>query len=447
MTSIPRPIPRPIPRSKARFASSESGAVAVMFALMLPVLFGIVGLGVEAGIWFKEKRELQTLTDAAAVSAAIERTHGADAAALSAAALVAANANGFDAASDTVLHVGAPTSGPHAGDAEFVEVRVKRALDTILSQVFHALDYTATARAVAGTVGDMDACLLTLDPSSANSVSINGAGTSVNVDGCAVVANSSDPDAVNVANGEMDAECIWTAGGIGGEENIDTTCEMNITGATTVPDPLAALAVPPYDPVGCLHGPGVNPYSPSDGEVLSEGVYCNGISVSAGDTVTLSDGIYILDEGDFKVNAGAHVQSSGPQGVTIILTSSSGSGYGRININGGGSVALQAQTAPDASGTVQGDYTGILFYQDRAGGSSPSLDNVVTGGSDVELTGAVYSPNNDISFSGGSTLDNNDCLILIAQNVSFNGSADLDNSCDMFGGNPVRYGAAPVLVE
>jgi len=47
-----------------------------MFALMLPFLFGIVGLGMEAGMWFKERRQLQTIADAAAVSAAIENAYG-----------------------------------------------------------------------------------------------------------------------------------------------------------------------------------------------------------------------------------------------------------------------------------------------------------------------------------------------------------------------------------
>jgi len=108
---------------------------------------------------------------------------------------------------------------------------------------------------------------------------------------------------------------------------------------------------------------------------------------------------------------------------------------------------LQAPIEEDLSGVYQGDYTGILFYQDRNGGSSPSLDISITGGSDVELMGAMYSPMNDISFSGGSTLDNNGCLMLIAQTVSFNGSADLNNECDIFGGNQIKYGASPGLVE
>jgi Flp pilus assembly protein TadG len=49
-----------------------AGAVAVLTAIVLPVLFGFTSLGVEVGHWYLAQREMQGAADAAAISAAAE---------------------------------------------------------------------------------------------------------------------------------------------------------------------------------------------------------------------------------------------------------------------------------------------------------------------------------------------------------------------------------------
>ena len=431
-------------RARCRFAVKEGGSVALMFALMLPVLFGIVGLGVEAGLWFKERRQLQNIADTAAVSAAIELAYGATSTELMTAAKIEADGNGFDPTSDTFLYVGTPTSGTYAGQAAYVEVRVERKLETMLSQVFYSLNPLTTSRAVAGTTSDMEACVMALSNTSMNSIYLNGAGTKVTMTGCGVVANSDhSTNAINIQNGSFEADCLWSAGGISGESNITTACPTSVSNAKPVEDPFASLDVPAYGACD-FDPPGVQACTPAHGDTLSEGVYCGGLEFSAGSTVTMADGIYVIDEGNFKVNGGAHVTGNN---VTIILTASDGTGTGTIQINGGATVDLAAATGADTTGTIQGDYTGVLFYQDRTAGSSPSMDATLSGGSTMELMGAVYLPNNDISFSGGNNTTGDGCLMLVSQSVSFNGDANIENKCDMFGGNPIAFGARPGLVE
>src|ERR1043165_6866844 len=53
-----------------RFAQSSSGAVAVMTALVMPLLLGFGSIGVEVGHWYLYEREMQGAADAAAISAA-----------------------------------------------------------------------------------------------------------------------------------------------------------------------------------------------------------------------------------------------------------------------------------------------------------------------------------------------------------------------------------------
>ena len=53
-----------------RLGSSQQGQVFVMFALLLPVLFGLGSIVISVGNWYVHKRHLQTQVDAAAFAGA-----------------------------------------------------------------------------------------------------------------------------------------------------------------------------------------------------------------------------------------------------------------------------------------------------------------------------------------------------------------------------------------
>ena len=61
-----------VPPIWARFSRDRRGAVAVAVAILLPVLIGFAGIGVEVGLWFAVQRQNQSAADAAAISAALE---------------------------------------------------------------------------------------------------------------------------------------------------------------------------------------------------------------------------------------------------------------------------------------------------------------------------------------------------------------------------------------
>ena len=427
-----------------------------MFALMLPVLFGIIGLGVEAGLWFKERRELQTIADAAAVSAAIENSYGATSTELTTAATLEAGLNGFDATTDTITYVGTPTTATSAyvGDTAYVEVIVTRTLDTILSQVFYTFSPTTTARAIASTSGDKEACVLALSTTASPAISLSGNGT-VDMNGCGLVSNSSAASySVNVCNNcNLSVDCVSAAGGINdGNNSITTTqCDGPVSNASPSTDPFSSLDVPAnIASMSCVSGTAMTGGGPSSkmtittNTVLTEGRFCQGLKITGGD-VTLTAGTYIMDSGDFDMTGGT---LSGT-GVTIILTSTTNvaSNTGSMSITGNGDVNIAAPTSADIAGTVTGDYTGMLVYQDRGANTIASKNNKFTGGTATELAGAVYTPANNIDFKGGNDTSAPGCLMLVGQQVGFTGTADIENECDMYGGNPVLYGASPGLVE
>src|SRR5215472_4707874 len=55
-----------------RLRGCSAGAVAVLTALVLPVLLGFASLGTEVGHWYLTQREMQGSADAAALSAAAQ---------------------------------------------------------------------------------------------------------------------------------------------------------------------------------------------------------------------------------------------------------------------------------------------------------------------------------------------------------------------------------------
>ena len=60
------------PRLWVRFARDRQGTVALAVAVLLPVLIGFAGIGIEVGMWFAVQRQNQSAADAAAISAALE---------------------------------------------------------------------------------------------------------------------------------------------------------------------------------------------------------------------------------------------------------------------------------------------------------------------------------------------------------------------------------------
>lgn len=56
---------------KGTIKKSQRGAVIVLFALLLPVLFGFMGLGIDVGLAYVEKGKVQDIADAAALAGAV----------------------------------------------------------------------------------------------------------------------------------------------------------------------------------------------------------------------------------------------------------------------------------------------------------------------------------------------------------------------------------------
>ncbi|PWC52787.1 pilus assembly protein TadG-related protein [Azospirillum sp. TSO22-1] len=413
----------------ARLRHDESGAVVVVVALMLTVLMGLLGVGVEVGSWYMTRRSLQTAADAAAIAGALEEARGA-AARVTAAARQEAARNGAEVAKDVITIRTPPASGAFAGDPQAVEAIITRPEARMFSAVLGSGNVDISARAVARvrTVGQ--ACVLALDPSASGAITGQGSST-LNMRGCTLAANSTSGSAITMSgSSSVTAQGLWTAGGtsLGGSSNLNFAVPP-ATYTWPLPDPYAGLTIPPLG--SCQSTKNVTVFTP--------GTYCSNIDLQSGSFV-FKPGTYYLDGASLKINASAVVTcdcAAPGSGVTFVLTARNNANQiGTVTINGGATITLRA---PSDAGSP---YPGILFYQDRR--APASAVNTINGGSSIVMNGAFYFPSAPVKWTGNNTSSGaNTCVEIIARTVDFTGNSALDNSgCAALGVKPLLTTAA-----
>jgi hypothetical protein len=154
----------------------------------------------------------------------------------------------------------------------------------------------------------------------------------------------------------------------------------------------------------------------------------------------MAPGIYVIDRGSLTMTGGSTLNA--PAGVTIVLTSSTGSGYGTVSIAGGNTFDVSAPTT--------GPTAGLAVYQDRRAPSTSS--NSFSGGSGQTIQGALYFPNEPVTYSGGTGNTPATCTQLVVLRATFVGTSTLNSSCTgtgvaSIGGTTGTTGGTAQLVE
>jgi hypothetical protein len=394
-----------------RVGRSRGGSVAIMLGLVLPVVVGMAGLGTEITFLLFKQRQMQTVADAAALSAATAMQKGYPSFAVEARAISASLGFKDQVNSVTITPNNPPTSGPNAGKASYVEVIVSQPQTLFLVTLFRSGLFNVQGRAVA-LVGTGSYCVLQLNGSGTTGVTISN-GANVNMPSCGLAVDSTGSPALSVTGGAvLNAQSVSTSG---------TTSVSN--GATINPasgvkdsqpavrDPYASVAMPSYS--GC--GGGNNKSYGHGTWTLTPGVYCNGLALTNDAVVSMNPGVYFVDQGVFTV--GGAVQLTG-SGVTVVLTSSTGSGYATISIGNGATVTLSAPTS--------GATAGIVFFGDRSAPATNVQD--LGGGAVIDINGAIYFPTQDVKFQNGVS-NPSGCTQLIGGTIEFTGGSKFQQNC------------------
>lgn len=420
--------------SLPRLGSDQRGAAAIMTAIALTVLVGFVGLGTEVGMWYAERRAMQTASDAAVMGAAFDiYKNGKDSDGVVAAGEADSARNGFTSGADnvvlTVNHP--PTDGEYADKDTAVETILTKSRPTLLGSIFMGSSIDIKVRSVATVKMVGVYCILALAPHEEAALLFTGT-SDVLLKNCGIQVNSDDASGALTAKGASVVGATYAdiVGGISQSNNTTLDFGEITTGADAVDDPYANLDVPTGS--GCDYT-GFTVGS-SQTKTLSPGRYCDGLTIQG--TAHFQAGEYVIVGGTFDVSASAIVTSDTVDGVTIFLTGS-GSDYAQVTINGGATVNITAST--------DGDYKGIAFFQDR---NAPVVNsgspNKFNGGSTMNIVGAIYIPRQLTTFSGGNNT-NGTCTRIVAYMVSFSGTSGLNTDCGYGFGETTIF--PPVLAE
>lgn len=403
---------------------SQMGAIAVLVALLLPALMGLMALAIDMGLALLRRNQMQVAADSAALSAANARQHGQDISAATLQAQMATTANGFKhAQASTTVLVAIPPGGSEsfAADTGYARVTITQPSSTLLAWVFGSQTITTSATAVAGPTSSAQPCLLTLGASGSGALSVTGNAT-VTTTTCGIFVNSNSPSALQVTgNITLTATPIQVVGGY--TKNGNVTISPVTIGAAAAIDPFANLPLPAFS--GCTF---TNYSKSGNGSlVLTPGTYCGGITMSGNLGVTFSPGVYVLYGGG--LNLSGNISPIKGTDVTFYNSGSSTYPYSSLNLSGNLTLNLSAPTT--------GNYAGMLFMQDPLNAKGATI----VGNSGAVLAGNLYFPNNTFAMTGnsGTSIPTGS---VVAQKVSISGNTKLKmtNTYGNGGGGSARSG-------
>jgi Flp pilus assembly protein TadG len=386
----------------------------VLTTLGIVVLLGFAALAVDVGWLQHQKGRMQSAADAAALAGASQLKLGS----ATTAALSDASQNGFTdgtaAAKITVNNP--PTSGPNAGNGNYVEVIISQPQQTYFLSALGYSSLPVNARAVAD-ISSAKSCMFSLNPSKSGTLVTNG-GDAVN-SSCGIMVNSNSSSAI-INSGSISAPTISMVGGYSGS----TPSGKISTGIVPVSDPLAYLQPPVVG--GCSQ----TNWTKSTGTwTLNPGVYCGGIDVEGTAKVTFNAGTYILVGGTgFTAQGGSSSTVTGTD-VTFYITANSTYPYGSGAVTTGNNATITLK-APKS-----GPLEGILFFQDR--NATPPQPSVFGGKGGLE--GALYFKTSEIDFSNQQTASVN-YSILVADVIAFqiNTTTFNNNYSSLADGSPIK---------
>jgi Flp pilus assembly protein TadG len=403
------------------FLGDQAGTSFILAGLTFPVLLGMAGLGVDVVMWYQDKRHNQTLADNAAVAGTIALSRDATLTktAIETIARNSTAGNGFvHGTHGQVIVNSPPAAGPNAGVPGYVEVLVEEASGVYFSSLILDAPVTIQARAVGGISTFGKHCVVALDETADGAITVTG--TADMTSDCGLASNSSSDQSIYVSgSADLTAQPLQAYG------------DIDKSGSATIaydapPQPLSERLEDPYADVlpglqadaSCI-GETQKIYKGEDSP-LAPGRYCGGIQING--NVDFQPGTYYVDNGDFSIVGGGDIR--GP-GVTFILTAMNAKHLGTVDLAGGGLVELRAP-----ADLTEGEYPGMLFMQDPyvpgADALTPVPKNMLTGGANMHLDGALYFPDQDVVYSGG-TAGGVNCTLIVGKKIHFEGTVHLDN--------------------
>ncbi len=394
-----------------RILADPGGNAGIIFGLLAVPIVALGGSGFDIGRAIIAEHQMQSSADAAVLAGA-SLPQSATTQQRTEAALKVFNANIGDSEIIPKIVVNQST----------VALKVGQKVPTSFLKLAHvdeievSAESSATAR-YANPKSSNKVCLLALDPASKVGIHIQGA-NKISYLKCWAHTNSGEDKAIN-ANGS-NAKAIGDGHCAVGNYNVDhdNFSPMPTAGCREIEDPFATVGAyekvkiyqpkfsPPPIPNHCKHR---NLVLNGGVFVLEPGKYCGGINIQAHATVMFKEGIFVVDDGLFKVQSGSHVHG------TNVLFYFRGPNA-RMTIIGGGLVNLAGRRTGFS-------HEGFLFisHPDAWRGGEWNI----RGGGAFKLEGMLYAPTNRIEVAGNGHVNGNSKYFgMVAKDFYFRGNGE-----------------------
>lgn len=407
-----------------RLLDDARGAVAVIFGLLLPVLLGVTGLGIEIGYWYTERDRLQIAADTAAYSALVAYSVDQDLSKARAVGERQAAASGLrNGQIEIVIPAPGGTLGPNSSRAV-----LSTDATLFLTALFlpeGSIKIGVDSYAVMEELPASPPCMLALKPAQERSI-ILAASVQARMN-CVVATNSTSLNAVWAeGTASLTADCVKAPGTIGTnggarvtltqcpayqrEVSDDAFAETPYWGSAKVPD--TGVFVDQHVTQG-RYGVG----RPA-GSQLQPGKYGNIVEVDG--EVTLAPGIYYFSKG-FRATPGSRITG---HGVTIYVDQTK-------------VLDIAQNVTWDLKAPTTGPTKGMAI-----------MGNPAIKGGDVRLIGVlgnveggIYFPEQRVLTEAGPNLPKARCTQLVASVIDVRGAGTINNDCtDTVAGGPGKFG-------
>jgi len=428
----------------------EGGVIAILTALALTLLIGIVGLAVDVGMWDRTNRALQNAADAAVIAAALNGTgsYQNEAKAVAAQYGFVDGVNGI-----TVTALNNQTCPDGATDCYQVTV-AQASTPRFFSPVVSLFSPSLAGSALAGGSQTHSYCLLALAGSGTDPAIVTNGAPKADLSNCSLMSNTgADCHGHNLNATYGDAHKTNNGCGVTEASNVAVVADPYSSLATSIPSTRRQLGVVA---TGCANHErdrrwirqstgsdtrgntcgGIYPQEPAkkkDPPLPASNQWSAGTTVALpatkivcgdlqlqsdknGDPVTVTTAspgsVLVIENGQLDTN-GVSLKTAANSALTIIFSGTAGS-YTHAP-TGGGTLDFPAPT----SGTWQG----IAIYQDPA--LTTGVDISAAGNSPTwDITGVVYLPHSSVTFSGAVNKSSNgaSCFELVVDNITINGT-------------------------
>jgi hypothetical protein len=412
----------------------EHGQALVLLALMMIFFLGLVGLAIDGGLVFSERRQAQNAADGAVLSAALAEIKGRDEFSEALASVrefgYAMTAAACDPPGpDCLMGVGPrwemtishpPRTGEYAGQSSYIQVLITSEVRTNFAYFVYSGPVSASAESVAfvrRNKGISNNVIHALSEDACSALWFAGTSNTY-VHGGDAFSNSSASDPGICESGKQNGSGNVILDPWPGAVRVAGTFLEEGPGVVSPPPLEFSLHqdIPPVPVPDCSELPDYGTvHATSDEQLaLQPGRYSR-ITFNAGAEITLDPGMYCIYGSLGFTGDGGTITGTG---VMIYLET------GGFDLGGNSLVTLAAEPAPGVLvDPSRNDWKGMLLYMASGNSSVAKL----TGSSDSTYSGTTYAPSSLCSIRGtGDNLSMQSQLI--CDTVKITGTAVLDIS-------------------